>query len=448
MKAMGRRLLPIIVLFFLSLAPTVHAQSLTSSIYGRLWGPTNTPVVEGYVIVTDEAIGTLLGEAVTTRYPGNKAGNYSIVGLPANKKLTVFAFHEKVPGFLTQKGVTLKPGESQKVVLEMSLGGWQDPGMISNPLLRLSILLKQAQTTRQANELIKRLEEFAKESGKTSVPPGFAYIGTNAQGYKEYRNEKDGSVMILIPKGDFLMGSNESDPAVRESDFKPLHKIYLDDFYIDKYEVNVGQFKKFVAATGYITDAEKNGGAWVITISKGGQEGNISWRNPGFSQNDNLPVVCLSWNDAKAYCDWAEKKLPTEAEWEKAARGTDGRMYPWGSEWNPSKCNGNEWDPRNDKTDHRGGLNLTVPVGIYPQGASPYGVMDMAGNAYEWCQDWYDENYYLNAPRRNPLGPSTGSFRVKRGGSFIRHKEWCTGIFRGNDVPNIGFNDCGLRCTR
>jgi iron(II)-dependent oxidoreductase len=171
---------------------------------------------------------------------------------------------------------------------------------------------------------------------------------------------------------------------------QPQHRVYLDEFYIDKYPVTNAQFERFVKATGY-----KAGDDWRKYYTKG---------------KEKHPVVCVSWNDASAYCKWAGKRLPTEAEWEKAARGTDGRIWPWGNAWDKSKCN--LWE---------GGPATTTPVGSYPAGASPYGVMDMVGNMWEWCADWYDENYYYyrNSPKRNPRGPNTGQWRVLRGGSWM-----------------------------
>ena len=228
--------------------------------------------------------------------------------------------------------------------------------------------------------------------------------------------------MITIPAGNFTMGSNN------ESDEKPVHTVYLNEYKISKYTITVGQFKKFVNATGY------NAGNY--------------WKKPGFSQKDNHPVVNVSWNDAVAFCKWAEGRLPTEAECEKAARGTDGRKYPWGNS-NPSgnllnfadnNTNFN-WSDKNVND----GYEYTSPVGNYPSGASPYGVMDMVGNVWEWCSDWYDSNYYANSPSSNPTGPTNGTNRVNRGGSWFRSDYYVRCAYRNYSTPVARDNSLGFR---
>jgi iron(II)-dependent oxidoreductase len=203
---------------------------------------------------------------------------------------------------------------------------------------------------------------------------------------------KDGAEMILIPAGEFIMGSPEGEG---DDDEHPQHTVFLDAFYIDKYEVTNAQYKQFIDATG--------------------REAPKYWDDENFNQPDQpvVGVVGVDWYDAVAYAKWAGKRLPTEAEWEKAARGTDGRKYPWGNEWDNQKCNsGADGD----------GYEYTAPVGSFPDGASPYGVMDMVGNVCEWVADWYDSNYYSRSPQQNPKGPDYGEESafggVLRGGSW------------------------------
>ncbi|MDD5626724.1 MAG: formylglycine-generating enzyme family protein [Patescibacteria group bacterium] len=195
----------------------------------------------------------------------------------------------------------------------------------------------------------------------------------------------DGASMALIPAGEFQMGDsfNEGD-----SDERPVHTVYLDAFYMDVYEVTNAQYKKFMDATGHKTTPEY-------------------WNYPVLNGPDH-PVVGVSWYDAKAYAEWAGKRLPTEAEWEKAARGgLVGKRYSWGDTLTY------------DDVYVYSGLGkpqLTFPVGSFaPNG---YGLYDMAGNAYEWCTDWYDSDYYLRSPESNPTGPETGIWTVLRGGEW------------------------------
>ena len=187
---------------------------------------------------------------------------------------------------------------------------------------------------------------------------------------------KDGAPMVLVPEGKFIMGSNEYD------DEKPQRRVYLDGFYIDKYPVTNARFRA----------AETNS-----------KEDNESKFNV-----PSQPVVNVTWGQAKAYCEKMDKRLPTEAEWEKAARGVDGGKYPWGNNWDVTKV---IW------TENSGGK--THPVDrSYNTHESPFGAVDMSGNVWEWVNDKYNKNYYRSAPNRNPKGPESGSGRVFRGGSW------------------------------
>jgi len=226
---------------------------------------------------------------------------------------------------------------------------------------------------------------------------------------------EDGVEMILVPAGEFIMGSPENEGY---NDEHPQHRVFLDGFYIDRCEVTNSQYKQFMDATGH--NAPKY------------------WDDGKYNRLDQ-PIVGATWSDAAAYARWAGKRLPTEAEWEKAARGTDGRQYPWGNEWDNSKCNANVAGEAQQ---------YTAPVGSFPAGASPYGVMDMAGNVWEWCIDWYGSNYG-QSPRRNPKGHDSGGESVLRGGS------WCTTdcsylrcANRNWFSPSFRFDDAGFRCAR
>ncbi|MDB4444067.1 bifunctional serine/threonine-protein kinase/formylglycine-generating enzyme family protein [bacterium] len=258
--------------------------------------------------------------------------------------------------------------------------------------------------------------------------------GKNEKGFEEFKHQKDGSVMIMIPKGEFKMGSEEND------DEKPVQSIYLDGYFIDKFLVANSQFKKFVEEQGYETNAEKEGEGMVWTDLGWNLRSGANWRNPdGFSSaegKDDHPVTQVSYDDAANYCRWAGKKLPTEAQWEKAARGPEGNEYPWGNtEPDPTRAN------------YRYGEELsgtTTPVGHYTKGQSDYGAFDMAGNVYQWCRDWYDTG---KRKGKNPTGPETGKERVVKGGSFNDSLGSLRSANRGWFEPDYSNFIFGFRCV-
>ena len=266
----------------------------------------------------------------------------------------------------------------------------------------------------------------SKAKAKPKAKPKMTYIGKNSKGHKEYRWNKDGSTMILIPAGEFWMGSPSGEGS---DDEHPRHKVYLNSYYIDKCEVTNAQYKKFCDATDR-TYPEDPG--W-------------SRMNDYFVEYADYPVVNVSWDDAVAYAVWAGKGLPTEAQWEKAARGSDGRMYPWGNEEPDAggyyRCN---YDPGGAGAD---GYEFTAPVGSYERGTSPHGVHDMAGNVWEWCSDWRDSNYYGRSPSWNPTGPESGKSRVFRGGSWYFFAGYVRCAFRNFSTPSLRYTAVGFRCS-
>lgn len=223
----------------------------------------------------------------------------------------------------------------------------------------------------------------------------------------------DAMTQVYVPAGSFLMGSADGG-----TDEQPVHEVYLDAFWIDQTEVTNAQYGLCV------------------------QEDVCALPTDPSSFNDILyahhPVIFVDWKAAQTYCQWAGRRLPTEAEWEKAARGTDGRIYPWGNESDCSRAN--FWDCPQFET--------TSPVGSYgDRGVSPYGAYDMAGNVWEWVFDWYAPDYYQDSPTRNPTGPTSGIYHVWRGGSWNCNQTSARSAGRGNFNPDYWRDLIGFRCA-
>ena len=219
--------------------------------------------------------------------------------------------------------------------------------------------------------------------------------------------------MVLIPEGPFVMGG---DSEVNPQE-KPAHTVYLLSYYISRYPVTNEEYREFVQATGHKPPAHWLNGTYPLEMTQ-------------------HPVVNVSWHDAAAYAEWAGKRLPTEAEWEKAARGTDERRYPWGNRFvDGERCNSGNPE------------GSTTPVDMYPEGRSVYGVWDMAGNAGEWVEDWYAPDYYGRSPEIDPHGPSEGKQKVYRGGGYHSNRADVQTQTRHCAVPHIYQQYIGFRCA-
>lgn len=235
------------------------------------------------------------------------------------------------------------------------------------------------------------------------------------------------SEMVLIPQGAFEMGSRKSlrelDPvAIFQADRHmlgpedPAHEVILDPFYIDVYEVTNADYKKHLEGTG-------------------SKRVPRYWDDPNFNQ-PNQPVVGVAWKEALAFCQWENKRLPTEAEWEKAARGKRPIKYPWGDE-----------EPDKTRLNFNGHIGKTAPVGTYPTGKSDYGVFDLSGNVAEWVGDWHFPEYYLFSPKENPPGPDKGHYKIIRGGNWKNNAEDVRLTYRNATVPKARSKTIGFRCV-
>lgn len=258
--------------------------------------------------------------------------------------------------------------------------------------------------------------------------------------------------MVLIPGGTFRMGTDEGMP-----DEAPAHDVTVKPFWMDVHEVTVAEFERFVQATKYVTEAERFGWSGVFDVRRGdwtARDG-ASWRAPEGPESrasHDHPVIHVSWNDAAAYAAWAGKRLPTEAEWEFAARGgLIGKAYVWGDELRPDGRPAANWwqgvfPDRNTVED---GFSGVAPVGSFrPNG---YGLLDMTGNVWEWCADWYAPDAYERGVATNPAGPQAGTERVMRGGSWMCSENYCSNFRvagRSRATPDTALNNLGFRLVK
>ena len=228
----------------------------------------------------------------------------------------------------------------------------------------------------------------------------------------------DGMVMVFVPAGPFQMGYTGG-----YADELPVHTVTLDAFWIDKTEVTIGLYDLCVQA-----------GACQPPRRRTSNAIDDYYGNPKYA---DYPVINVSWIDAQSYCTWAGRRLPSEAEWEKAARGTDGRLHPWGNN-----------APEKNLASFGNNIEDISKTGSYPDGASPYGVLDMAGNVWEWTADWYGQDYYSQSPDRNPPGPESGTKRVLRGGSWHYDASGIRSTYRLAKDPTFSSYEIGIRCVR
>lgn len=282
-------------------------------------------------------------------------------------------------------------------------------GVIASFVLVLGSALLIFWEVRKSTEFDEKVRKMSRERKQVIVSDNRDF---NA--YETITSE-DNREMVLVPEGVFTRGSAEG-----EFDEKPQQEVYLDAFYVDKYEVSVKDYEVYRSATKYVRP--------TVPFFQGDEK---------VLSRPEMPVVGVSWDDAVNYCRWGNKRLLTEAEWEKAARGTQGLIYPWGNQFLPQRANISGFED---------GYEFMAPVGSFPMGRSMYGIFDMAGNVSEWVQDWYDQFYYAKAPMMNPPGFELSKNRVFRGGSWDARKTDVRSAKRFAATPGRKDSILGFRC--
>jgi eukaryotic-like serine/threonine-protein kinase len=284
--------------------------------------------------------------------------------------------------------------------------------------MKSSIIFKKALSITLGLGLLAACQPQATGKEQMKIPPAAATGPTIIQ-----QTSKRGGmdiVMVFVPGGEFSMGSPDSDPGAG-SDMKPQHKVTLDPFWIDRTEVTNAMYAQCVEAG-------------ACRSPTGVETAQSAYGDP---QYDHYPVEGISWKEGQTYCEWAGSRLPSEAEWEKAARGKDGRIYPWGSQ-----------APTGTLLNFDRTVGGPSVVGSYPAGISPYGALDMAGNLWEWVADWYSHNYYTHSPSFNPLESEPQAYHACRGGSWNSSASRVRADYRGNEDPGQCDGLTTVRCAR
>lgn len=297
------------------------------------------------------------------------------------------------------------------------------------------------------------------------------FVASQTKNITSNNSIKFADKMVRVPGGEFLMGTNEKE-GFRADGEGPVRKVKVDSFLIDQYSVTNSEFKAFVDATGYVTEAEQFGWSYVFysflhptLLSKANRVAHTPWwcavngaywyqpEGPQSNIDNRMehPVVHVTWNDATAFCNWAGKRLPTEAEWEYAARGgLEQKRYPWGDDLTPNGehfCNiwQGKFPERNTKDD---GYEGTAPAKSFP--ANGFGLYNVSGNVWEWCSDWFSKSIHSRGGRVNPQGPESGDTKIMRGGSYLCHVSYCNRYrvaARTSNTPDSSSGHLGFRCV-
>ena len=356
---------------------------------------------------------------------------------------------------------TKRESEATQVLGEIAVADTAMPTATRQPSLTPTI----ATATPTATDMPEATATLTAEPSDTPPPPTPTYTPSpptatndpnippsNASLHDTWLRPKDEMTMVFVPSGTFLMGSDPDDDPDAQNDEQPQHQVTLGAFWLDQTEVTNEQFGQFVTASpGYETTAESEGTGYIYMDGGAEETAGVDWQHPSGPDSDlsglnSHPVVLVSWEDADAYCEWAGGSLPTEAQWEYAARGKDSRLYPWGNEFDGTQlnfCDTNcEFSLKDASVDD--GYEQTAPVGNY-SGDSWVGAQDMAGNVWEWVADWYGS--YSGASQNNPTGPADGTFKVLRGGAWNYNQPQVRVANRGRNMPVRRLDTHGFRCV-